>query len=183
MPFRAIALAAALGCGLPTSLQASFIDADLIYSSGKSAAPKKTQRHRSARARARPKSELECMARNIYFEAGVEDAKGKIAVANVTMNRVKSKHYPRSVCGVVFQRGGKSCAFSWTCDAKGNRPPRNKLYRQSLQIARLALSGALKDVTGQADHYHADYVRPGWRKPDKLSARIGRHIFYKMLDG
>lgn len=189
MSYRAIALAITLGCTFPFTTQASFIDNDLVYQSAKSKskAGKKIKRTRArtggGRIQARPSSALECMARNIYFEAGVEDRKGKIAVANVTMNRVKLKNYPGSVCAVVYQRGASACAFSWTCDGKSNTPPNNALYRESLQIARLALSGALKDVTGEADHYHADYVRPRWRDEEKLSARIGRHIFYKMLDG
>ena len=45
--------------------------------------------------------EVECLARNIYFEAGGEPRAGKIAVAEVTMNRVKSRQFPRTVCGVV----------------------------------------------------------------------------------
>lgn len=188
MVYPAITLAVVLFSSFPLNLQASFIDTDQVYQS--SAKKKISKKNRSAvrRARgqvrgARPQSALECMARNIYFEAGVEDLKGKIAVANVTMNRVKSRHYPGSVCGVVFQRNAKACAFSWTCDAKGNQPPRNAIYQESVRLARLALSGALRDVTGQADHYHADYVRPPWRNSDKLSARIGRHLFYRMLDG
>jgi spore germination cell wall hydrolase CwlJ-like protein len=183
MHYRAITLAALLVSLAPFSLQASFIDTDHVYKT----ASKKLKKHKRAKRNrvrtVRSQTPLECMARNIYFEAGIEDRKGKIAVANVTMNRLKSRHYPDSVCRVVYQRNRKSCAFSWTCDAKSNRPPNNALYRESLQVARLALSGALRDVTGDADHYHADYVKPRWRKHDKLSARIGRHIFYNMLDG
>ena len=34
--------------------------------------------------------ELECMSMNIYFEAALESTAGKLAVAQVTMNRVRS---------------------------------------------------------------------------------------------
>ena len=34
--------------------------------------------------------ELECMSKNIYFEAAMESTAGKLAVAQVTMNRVNS---------------------------------------------------------------------------------------------
>lgn len=124
-------------------------------------------------------SSLVCMARNIYFEAGIESTKGKIAVANVTMNRVRSKHYPKSVCDVVYQKNRRTCAFSWTCDRKSNTPPNNRIYEESMQIARLALSGALKDVTGEADHYHATYVKPSWSMEMEQKTKIGRHVFYK----
>ena len=45
--------------------------------------------------------ELECLALNIYFEAGVESTAGKLAVANVTINRKNSGDYPDTICGVV----------------------------------------------------------------------------------
>ena len=47
--------------------------------------------------------ELDCLAKNIYFEARGESLTGKIAVANVTMNRVEHHKYPSTVCGVVTQ--------------------------------------------------------------------------------
>ena len=126
---------------------------------------------------------LVCMARNIYFEAGIEDKNGKIAVANVTMNRVKSKYYPDSICDVVYQHRGKSCAFSWTCDGKNDIPSkRNKAYKEAVQIARLALAGNLEDITGRSDHYHATYVNPAWRTSMKRKVKIGQHIFYKMYN-
>ena len=59
--------------------------------------------------------EVDCLAKNIYFEAGSESRAGKIAVAEVTMNRVKSREFPRSVCGVVYQKSRNICQFSWVC--------------------------------------------------------------------
>jgi spore germination cell wall hydrolase CwlJ-like protein len=184
---QAIALAMILCVSFAES--ASFLDEDLL--SGSRSVSHKTQktvkkrhkRKKTVRPKSMaPKSSLACMARNIYFEAGIESQKGKIAVANVTMNRVKSKYYPKSVCGVVFQKGRKACAFSWTCDRKSNVPPNNSAYKESEQIARLALSGALKDVTGNSDHYHATYVSPKWHKTMEQMAKIGRHVFYRKFD-
>ena len=57
-----------------------------------------------------PGQELGCLAMNIYHEARGEPVKGKLAVAAVTMNRVKAKYYPDTVCEVVWQRK----QFSWT---------------------------------------------------------------------
>ena len=48
--------------------------------------------------------ELGCLALNIYHEGRGESAKGQSAIAAVTMNRVASKHYPDSICEVVWQR-------------------------------------------------------------------------------
>ena len=42
-----------------------------------------------------------CLAQNIYFEAGNQPLAGKIAVANVTLNRVEHDKFPNNVCDVV----------------------------------------------------------------------------------
>lgn len=47
----------------------------------------------------------ECMARAMYFESNRSSRDGMIAVGSVVMNRVQSGQYPRSICGVVGQRG------------------------------------------------------------------------------
>ena len=37
-----------------------------------------------------------------------------------------------------------------------------------------------QDFTGEANHYHANYVTPYWSKKFKPTKRIGNHIFYKL---
>jgi len=48
--------------------------------------------------------DIECLARNIFYEAGSEPIEGKVAVGMVTINRTQDERYPQSVCGVVRQR-------------------------------------------------------------------------------
>lgn len=48
--------------------------------------------------------DVECMARNIFYEAGGESREGKIAVAQVTLNRAQDPRFGRSVCEVVRAR-------------------------------------------------------------------------------
>ena len=48
--------------------------------------------------------QIECMAKNIYYEAGSEPYEGKLAVAQVTMNRTRNPSFPKSVCEVVKQK-------------------------------------------------------------------------------
>ena len=122
--------------------------------------------------------EVECLAKNIYFEAGSEPRAGKIAVAEVTMNRVNSRSFPRTVCGVVYQRNHKTCQFSWVCK-DGKRIRSNSAWRESLQIAENILISKRKyDIIGNAMYFHADYVEPSWAHEKRLIAQIGRHIFY-----
>lgn len=46
----------------------------------------------------------DCLARNIFYEAGNEPEEGKVAVGIVTINRVKDGRFANSICAVVNQR-------------------------------------------------------------------------------
>jgi spore germination cell wall hydrolase CwlJ-like protein len=123
--------------------------------------------------------EVDCLARNIYFEAGAEPRLGKIAVAEVTMNRVKNKHYPKTVCEVVHQRTRTVCQFSWVCEGKGTIVP-NATWRESRKIAESILISKRKyGIIGEAKFFHADYVYPNWADTKEVVAQIGQHIFYR----
>lgn len=125
------------------------------------------------------KEELLCLAENIYYEAASESYEGKLAVAQVTINRANSGKFPPSICGVVKQRTGKICQFSWVCD-KSYSPKDSYKWEESLHVARKALTSPTAHTLlkkTNAMFYHADYVNPKWRK--QRVAQIGRHIFYR----
>jgi spore germination cell wall hydrolase CwlJ-like protein len=123
--------------------------------------------------------EVECLAKNIYFEAGGEPHSGKIAVAEVTMNRVKSKRYPRTVCGVVYQKTKGTCQFSWVCE-RGKVVSYNRSWDESIKIAEnILISKRNYGIIGNATYFHADYVEPQWAETKEFVKQIGRHLFYK----
>ena len=126
--------------------------------------------------------QIDCLALNIYREAGHEPEDGKIAVALVTMNRVKAAGFPDSVCKVVQQKTKNVCQFSWKCIAHLPRI-NQELYKYTREIATLVFLNhdILEDITLGALFYHADYVRPRWHKLE-VTTKIGRHIFYKPLE-
>ena len=127
--------------------------------------------------------QLKCMADNIYYEAASESAEGKIAVAQVVMNRVASGQFPTDPCKVIYQRNvfysGAVCQFSWYCDGSTQRRAvRQDLWNESYDVAKMVLlEGFRLPSLRDALYYHADYVNPQWRKVKV--AKIGRHIFYK----
>ena len=135
-------------------------------------------------------SEIECMAKNIYFEAAVESTAGQLAVAQVTLNRVKSKHYPNTVCEVVYEGPHTTngfpkrdrCQFSWYCDGKGDDPKiKGKLWESAHDLARYVLKRRhdLIDITDGATHYHATYIdAPRWAHQKIKHMTIDQHIFY-----
>ena len=122
------------------------------------------------------KIDIFCLAKNIYHEAGVEDKTGKYAVAQVTLNRVKHRNYPSSVCHVVMD----PYQFSWANNKNIRwKHPKGKNWRESYRIAEeIILEGHRLKGFERALFYHADYVSPKWKKPSAKLAKIGRHIFY-----
>jgi len=70
-------------------------------------------------AASRPLSnaELDLMARVIEHEAGNECLEGRIAVANVILNRVNDKRFPNTVSGVIYQKNQFPGATRSTPDA------------------------------------------------------------------
>jgi hypothetical protein len=127
--------------------------------------------------------QLDCLAKNIYFEAGNESFEGKVAVAQVTMNRSHSGKFPADVCGVVYQKstilGKLICQFSWYCDNSGHTLIQNKEnYDESMIAAKKVLLEEYKlPGLDEALYYHADYIDPHWSKLKLI--KIGHHIFYK----
>jgi spore germination cell wall hydrolase CwlJ-like protein len=125
------------------------------------------------------RKQVDCLAENIYHEAGIESRDGKKAVALVTLNRLHDGNFPSSICGVVKQKTQGTCQFSWFCmPVKLNR--NTEAFRESMEVALYVYANyeKLRDITHGATYYHADYVNPRWRGLEKTTV-IGRHIFYK----
>lgn len=140
-------------------------------------------------------NELECLALNVYHEARSESLAGQYAVADVTLNRVESKRYPSTICGVVkqavmsewgVQRGlfipkKNMCQFSWYCDGQPDAPIEQYAWLRAKDVAENILSyRKFRGLTEGASHYHANYVSPEWSMSRKMTliGRIGDHIFY-----
>lgn len=122
---------------------------------------------------ARRAVDLDCLATNVYHEARGEPLVGQYAVAEVTMNRVRSPLFPDSVCGVVHQRG----AFSWTY--KSNPPePYGYEWRRARAVASTVYDSQEAPLVNGALYYHATWVSPAWAPGRDRVAMIGRHLFY-----
>ena len=132
--------------------------------------------------------QIDCLAKNIYYEAGSESYEGKLAVAQVTMNRVNDPKYPKDICSVVYQKTTDEnlktvCQFSWTCMVKEMISKDKYMWEEAVLIAKRALTEPfLHDTIAQTNalYYHAVYVKPGWNKT-KVVKQIGNHIFYSKI--
>ena len=134
--------------------------------------------------------EVECLAENIYFEARSESTAGRMAVALVTLNRVKDKRFPNTICGVVKQTkyypSGRidlhSCQFSWYCDGKPDTIVDQNCYKDILLIAEVMYMYETEDFTEGALWYHSPKVKPKWSMVYTETVKIDNHIFYKDVD-
>ena len=127
--------------------------------------------------------QLDCLAKNIYHEAGHEPFEGKVAVAQVTLNRAASGQFPSDICKVVYQKNvvydKVLCQFSWYCEqATMARPKNTAAYKECQIVARQVLLEEFRlPSLKQALYFHGTHINPGWKR-EKV-ATIGGHVFYK----
>jgi spore germination cell wall hydrolase CwlJ-like protein len=137
---------------------------------------------------ARSKTEMKCLAEAIYFEARGEPEQGRIAVAQVVLNRLKNPAYPSTICGVVYQNKNKRhrCQFSFACDGIRDRITNKSAWVEAQALAKRVLDDEkhlyIADV-GATTNYHATYVKPRWARKMTKKDKIGRHIFYQTYKG
>lgn len=114
------------------------------------------------------------LAKNIYYESGVEEYDGKLAVAQVTLNRLKSGKWGNTIKEVVYSPN----QFSWTLKNKLEEP-NGVLWEESKRVAGDFNRGLRIKELELATSYHSDSVKPGWAVYGEPIIKIGKHIFYK----
>ena len=137
--------------------------------------------------------QVECLAKNIYFEARNEPFAGQFAVALVTLNRVSDTAFPDTICKVVYQGIHTAdgfpkrdrCQFSWYCDGASDEIRNLVAFNTTQKIANLAMLQYSKlkseglDYTEGAIYYHTHEIKPRWSTAYPKVGRIGDHIFYR----
>ncbi len=129
-------------------------------------------------------AELRCLAENVYFEARGEPLDGQYAIAEVTLNRVRSPHYPKTICGVVHDtrwdpiRRRFVAHFSWT-EMKRRSDPWGPAWQQATAVAVAVYDESHVPLVPEALHYHATAVKPSWARSRTKITKIGNHIFYR----
>lgn len=133
-------------------------------------------------AEERRRTDLRCLAENIYHEARGEPYAGRVAVAEVTLNRVASSRFPNSVCAVVHQLNRSAAtsrqvaAFSWTIMDVSR--PRGGAWQRARNVAAEVYDGKHTPIVPDSLHYHATYVEPRWSRSMEPITTIGDHVFY-----
>lgn len=147
-------------------------------------------------------TEVVCLAKNMYFEAANQGADGQRAVGLVTLMRVLSGKYPKSVCGVVYQH----LQFSWTLEPhKRKSMPNSKSFASISKLAEelvplladrdaLHAAAAILHLSPQTLFYKrhdwnehnpeekrmSDKNKKFWREVLEPVGQIGDHVFYRL---
>ncbi len=140
--------------------------------------------------------DIDILARTIYGEARGENRSGKIAVANVVMNRIKF----RKQAGYKIVNGHRLLSVAETClkpfqfscwlDSDANKKvietvgADNAVYRECLAIASDAVRQRLVDVTYGATHYYNPQgcSCPSFAKGKTPCVIIGNHYFFNDIE-
>ncbi len=127
--------------------------------------------------------DAQCLAEAIYHEARSEGVEGQKAVAEVILQRVRSRDYPNTICGVVYQgvdRGDKRCQFSFACNGAMDRAREPKAWSRSADLAARIMAGTVAlGETDRAIAFHSVNVEPVWASTMLRTRQIGNHVFYR----
>ncbi len=115
-------------------------------------------------------SDLYVLAKCIYAEGRGESYTGQVAIGAVIMNRVKSKSFPNTVAGVVYQSG----AFTAVSDGQINLEPNQTAYN----AARDAMNG-WDPTYGCLYYYNPAVATSAWIFGRPTVTVIGKHVFAK----
>ena len=125
-----------------------------------------------------------CLAEAMYYEARGEGREGQEAVAEVIFDRMKSRSYPHTICGVVYQGAslGGGCQFSFACNGQLNQPKIYGAWARARLLAAKIMAGVVQigALTGGAISFHAVDVQPDWADGLEETTQIGNHVFYRV---
>ena len=113
-------------------------------------------------------SESYLLARLVHGEARGEPYTGKVAVAAVVLNRVRSASFPNTISGVIFENGAFDCVY----DGQLWLTPDS----ESIRAANDALAGW--DPTGGCLYYYNPATATSsWIWTREVRLNIGAHAF------
>ena len=121
-------------------------------------------------------NELRCLALNMYHEARNQGKIGMLLVGHVTMNRVKHKNYPNTICKVVYQHK----QFSWVHTIKDHTPKEKKSWKLAQDLAKQVINRTF-DRSNGALFFHNKNISPYWSKDNDEIQKLDKHrshIFY-----
>ncbi len=123
--------------------------------------------------------DLKLLACLVHAEAGTQSYEGKLAVANVVLNRVNSSKYGGTIKSVIYQAGQFSVAKSGSLAKQLANYDNYSSASQKLSIkaAKAALEGSNNIGSRLYFHSYKAAVRKGYDKKE-TSVKLGDHLFW-----
>ena len=113
-------------------------------------------------------SDLNLLAKCVHAEARGESYVGQVAVAAVILNRVKSKNFPNSIAGVIYQPWAFTCVNDGQINLAANQT--------AIKAAQDALNG-WDPTYGALYYYNPRTASSSWIFSRKTTVTIGQHVF------
>ncbi len=131
-------------------------------------------------------TDTDTLARTLFGESRGEPHDGKVAVANVVMNRV-ALSAGRKQFGDGTVAG--ACLAPWQFSCWNHNDPNlpvvqsvdaiDRVFAECLDVATAAVAGNLPDITSGATFYYAKgSPMPNWAEGQTPCADIGKHLFF-----
>lgn len=128
--------------------------------------------------------DLFCFVQTLYHETRGEGRLGMAAVAYVILNRVQSPYYPKTICGVVWEKRWSNeqqryiAQFEWTLDGKPDDMRDIESIRLAVDVALGAYRGTIKNPVGNIVNYiNPKKCNPAWAQAATYFIIIGNHKF------
>ena len=127
------------------------------------------------------------LALTVFGEGRGESIEGKVAIANVIMNRLCDKRWPKTIASVCLQPLQFSCWNDEDPNSKvllrkskqGTGYDTDIAWKECLFAARGVINRYVRDNTKGANHYHTKAIKPSWAAKMERTAEIGNHLFYR----
>lgn len=151
------------------SAEAKLLDNDKLFQE-LTPTPPITNPVKSKPIKALSNRDIACLEAVIYNETRGNKAQGAILVGATVFNRANSKYYPKTICGVAYQRA------QFTNIQRVKPHHINEQTRNVVQeIIERYNNGTLNTTVM---YFHNTSVKPKWSYKKKRVAKVGAHIFY-----
>lgn len=165
-------IATQLGVSEMEIQQMNFKKTSKIKVGEKLVVPEKMKQERSQEPPAKlSENEQDLLARLVHAEAKGEPYEGKIAVAEVVLNRVSDDRFPDSVKEVIYQ----DKQFQPVDNGSINKPADN----ESKKAVTEAVKQSGKEDDDSVFFYNPDIVSKTWLQTRTVTKEIGNHRFAK----
>lgn len=120
-------------------------------------------------------AEIRCLTDVIYHESRSEREIGQIGVGYVVLNRMGHPQYPKTACGVAYDRK-HGCQFSWACGKAAAKIRYPAMYEASRKVAIDIMEGRVENPVGDSIQFRQARLRAPRAMTRTIT--IDGHSFY-----